>query len=194
MGERPLTGFQELDRITRDDEFVEFYSNDWELLRVFYHRVIALSSPVLVVVVSERGGLDPVLVRRFQRIFNVTGPVKLRRAFKAEDVEPTIRAMEDMELIVIDPYHHRNGREYSKIVGALRERGARRFLFSYMDRQREGSTFGLHSAHSIIKLERTRTGFRAVIMKSVIIDNVEIPYGLWDIYGRGDEGLMKWLL
>lgn len=144
-------------------------------------------------VVSERGGLDPVLVRRFQRIFNVTGSVKLRRAFKAEDVEPTIRAMGDMELIVIDPYHHRNGREYSKIVGALRERrGSVSCSVTWIGR--EGSTFGLHSAHSVIKLERTRTGFRAVIMKSVIIDNVEIPYGLWDIYGRGDEGLMRWLL
>ncbi|BCS93930.1 hypothetical protein [Metallosphaera javensis (ex Sakai et al. 2022)] len=194
MDERPITGFQELDRITQDDEFVEFYSSDWELLRLFYHRVIAISSPILVVIVSERGGLDPVLVRRFQRIFNVSGDVKLRRAFKAEDVEPTIRAMEDRELVVVDPYHHKNRREYTRIVGALRERRSRRFLFSYMDREREGSVFGLHTAHSVIRLERSRTGFRAIVLKSVTVDNVEIPYGLWDIYGRGEEGLMKWLL
>ncbi|AWS00214.1 hypothetical protein [Metallosphaera hakonensis] len=193
-GNKPFTGFPELDRILKEDNLVEFYSLDQELLRLFYHRVIAISSPIMVVIVSERGGLDPVLVRRFQRTFGTEGEVRLRRAFKVEDVEPTLKSMGDTELIVIDPYHHRKPREYSKIVGALREKRGRKFVFSYMDREKEGSTFGLHSAQSVIKLERSHSGFRAIIVKSVLIDNIEIPFGLWSIYGRTEEGLMKWII
>jgi hypothetical protein len=33
---------------------------------------------------------DPELIRRFREIFNVKGEIYIRRAFKAEDVKPTI--------------------------------------------------------------------------------------------------------
>ncbi|MEM3213913.1 MAG: hypothetical protein QXX88_03370, partial [Metallosphaera sp.] len=181
MNKRLTTGFPEIDRAVQDDEFVEFFSLDWDLLRLLYHRAIALSSPSTVVIVSERGGLDPTLVKRFQRIFGTEGEVSLRRAFKAEDVAPTIKAMVGDELIVIDPYHHRKTSEYQKIVGALR--GKKVFMFSYMNREREGSLFGLHSAHSVIKLEKTRTGFVARLVKSVTLDNISVSYGFWSLFG-----------
>jgi len=64
-----LTGFAELDDLIAKDEWVEFYSEDSDLLEEFYSRVIALSSNPLikVLVVSERGGLDPWKVKTFQR-------------------------------------------------------------------------------------------------------------------------------
>ncbi len=63
------TGFPFLDEIIKRDDIVEFFSTDYDLLRIFYHRVIAISAPVYVVVVSERGGLDPYLIGRFQKRF-----------------------------------------------------------------------------------------------------------------------------
>jgi len=100
---------------------VEFFSTDYDLLRIFYHRVIAISAPVYVVVVSERGGLDPYLIGRFQNVFDNHAEVYIRRAFKAEDVPITIDSMGDNDLIVIDPYHHR--KNYTKIVSSLRKVG-----------------------------------------------------------------------
>jgi hypothetical protein len=85
-----ITGFDEIDRIISPDRIVEFYSTDREILWLFYHRVIVLSSPIKVVIVGERGGIDPELIRRFREIFNVKGEIYIRRAFKAEDVKPTI--------------------------------------------------------------------------------------------------------
>jgi hypothetical protein len=37
-----LTGFAELDDLIAEDEWVEFYSEDSDLLEEFYSRVIAL--------------------------------------------------------------------------------------------------------------------------------------------------------
>ncbi|MDT7876767.1 MAG: hypothetical protein RQ872_08640 [Sulfolobaceae archaeon] len=86
---------------------------------------------------------DPELIRRFREIFNVKGEIYIRRAFKAEDVKPTIEAMNE-DMILVDPYHHR--KLYGEIVSAIRNAG-RVFIFSFMDREKEGSIFGLHSAH-----------------------------------------------
>jgi len=187
------TGFPYLDEIIKKDEIVEFYSLDDDLLRVFYHKVIAISAPVFVVVVSERGGLDPYLVKRFQNVFGNHSEVYIRRAFKAEDVPETIKAMGDNDLIVIDPYHHR--KDYDKIVSALRKGKGRKFIFSFMDREREGSIFGLHTAHTVIKLVRSKRGFRFVIVKSVTTREIEIPNSLWELYGKAVEyeGLLKYL-
>jgi hypothetical protein len=184
-------GFPELDSIIGRDQLVEFYSLDWELLKLFYHRVIALSAPVTVVVVAERGGLDPQLVERFQRTFGTRGEVRVMRGFKVEDVPPTLQVSEE-EMIVVDPYHHR--RKYSTIVSALRSSMWRKFVFSFMDRESEGSTFGLHSAHSVFELKRGIGGFAVRVVKSVTTGELEIPYGNWDMFGRGDPGLMRWLL
>jgi len=186
-----MTGFQEVDEVIGSEGLVEFYSTDGELLSLFYHRVIALSAPVDVVLVGERGGLDSLLLRRLQRTFRNRGEVYLRRAFKAEDVAPTIRAMEGEEVVVVDPYHHFKG--YSQIVGAMRGREGREFVFSLMDRERRGSVFGLHSAHSIFKLEDRGRGFKVKLIKSPTRGEVEFSYGKWEIYGRYERGLLRWI-
>ncbi|BFI76841.1 hypothetical protein [Sulfurisphaera ohwakuensis] len=187
------TGFAFLDEIIEKDQIVEFFSPDEELLRIFYHRVIALSSPVYVVVVSERGGLDPYLVKRFQRIFSNEEEVYIRRAFKAEDVPLTIESMGDDDLIIIDPYHHK--KEYTRIVAAIRKGKGRKFLFSFLDREREGSIFGSHTAHSIIKIVRSKRGFKFIFIKSVITREIEIPNSIWDLYDKvNEEGLLRWLV
>lgn len=191
-----MTGFQIIDRIIEKDEIVEFYSIDERLLYNFYHRVIVLSSPVNVIIIGERGGIDPLLIERFRRIFEKSDEIFIRRAFKVEDVRPTVEAMGKGDLILINPYHH--GKNYTEIVGAIRRKAFNReekiFIFSNVDRRVKGSTFGLHSANSVIELKSTKRGFIAKIVKSVIAKEVEIPYGFWDIYGKYDDGLMKWLL
>lgn len=187
------TGFPYLDEIIKRDEIVEFYSLDEDLLRVFYHKVIAISAPVFVVVVSERGGLDPYLVKRFQNVFDNHSEVYVRRAFKVEDVPETIKAMSDNELVIVDPYHHR--KDYDKILSALRKGKGRKFIFSFMDREREGSIFGLHTAHSVIKLVKGKRGFKFVIVKSVTTREIEIPNSIWELYGKvvDDGGLLRYL-
>ncbi|BFH72081.1 hypothetical protein SJAV_00250 [Sulfurisphaera javensis] len=188
------TGFSYLDKLIQKDEIVEFYSEDDDLLKSFYHRVIALSSPIHVVIVSERGGLDPYLVKRFQDVFDIHEEVYIRRAFKAEDVVPTIESMGDEDLIIIDPYHHK--KLYTEIASAIKKRKGRTFTFSFTNRELHGSIFGLHIAHSLIKLEKGRRGFRFVIKKSVIIREIEIPESIWSLYGKvdEDEGLLKWVI
>ncbi|QXJ35045.1 hypothetical protein [Saccharolobus shibatae] len=188
------TGFTFLDEIIKRDDIVEFFSTDYDLLRIFYHRVIAISAPVYVVVVSERGGLDPYLIGRFQNVFDNHAEVYIRRAFKAEDVPITIDSMGDNDLIVIDPYHHR--KNYTKIVLSLRKVRGRKFLFSFMDREREGSIFGSHTSHSMIKLVKSARGFKFVIVKSVTSREIEIPSYLLDLYGKvnDDGGLLKYMV
>ncbi|BBD73317.1 hypothetical protein HS1genome_1706 [Sulfodiicoccus acidiphilus] len=112
------------------------------------------------------------------------------RAFKVEDVPPTLKATQ-VDTVVVDPYHHR--RKYSQVVAALRTSPARKFLFSFMDREREGSTFGLHSAHSVLELRRGLRGFVVRVVKSADGPELEFPYGTWDMFGRGGEGLTKWI-
>lgn len=178
---------------------MEFYSTDKDLLYTFYHRVIALSAPVKVIITSERGGIDPLLIERFRRIFGNRGEVFIRRAFKAEDLVPTIEAMDKMvlaDLIIIDPYHHHKRSLYDSIVSAIRRaKGSKKFIFSFMDREKEGSIFGLHSVHSIIELKRGNRGFKAVFRKSTVVEEVEIPYSFWEIFGMDSgEGLLSWIV
>ncbi|ARM75249.1 hypothetical protein [Acidianus manzaensis] len=188
------TGFASIDKIISKDEIVEFYSSS-NVLIPFYHRVIALSAPVFVVIVSERGGLDPYLIKRFQHVFSTHGEVYLRRAFKPEDVPPTIESMNGHDLIIIDPYHHR--KNYNEIISSIRKLkiGTKKFIFSFMDREKEGSIFGLHSTHSLIKIEREKGGFRFIIKKSITTKEMEIPSSIWNLYGKIEEseGLVKWL-
>ncbi len=186
-------GFKEIDSIIRRDKIVEFYSVDEELLFLIYHRTLVLSSPIKLVIVAERGGIDPRLIERYEHIFLKKSEIYIRRAFKAEDVKPTIEAMGDGELVILDPYHH--GKLYTEIVSSIRKRKGRTFIFSIMDREKEGSIFGLHSSHSLIKITRRVRGFSFIIMKSVTVDNVEIPYSLWEILGKSDgEGLMNFII
>jgi len=185
------TGFPLLDSLISEDKIVEFYSLDRELLTLFYHRVIAVSSPVQVVLVGERGGLDPNMVERFQRIYGVTGEIRVRRAFKVEDVSQVLKAVRG-EAVIVDPYQHRKC--YSNIVKYLRLDGSRKYIFSFMDREREGSLFGAHSAGSILKLSRTKGGFKVEIIKSVTLGRLEIPFATWEIFGRSESGLIRWII
>jgi hypothetical protein len=100
----------------------------------------------------------------------------------------------DLGLIVIDPYHHHKKILYTQIVSRLRRFKGKKFIFSFMDREREGSIFGLHSAHSIIKLEKCVKGFKVRIVKSTITKEIEIPYSFWEIFGQDNEGLLKWII
>jgi len=188
-----LTGFAELDDLIAKDEWVEFYSEDSDLLEEFYSRVIALSSNpfIKVLVVSERGGLDPWKVRTFQRAFGVEGRVLVRRAFKAEDVPPSVIAMGEGDLVVINPYGF--FRLYSHIVGSMRARRGRTFVFSPFDRERRGSVFGLHSAHSVIEVRRTYRGVRFRVVKSPSHAEVELVYPIQSLFGRSSVGLEAWL-
>jgi hypothetical protein len=189
-----MTGFRELDSLIARDLWVEFYSEDADLLVEFYSRVIALSSypSIKVLVIAERGGLDPWKIRSYQRIFGVDGKVLIRRAFKAEDVPPSVEAMGDGNLIVINPYGF--FRLYSEIVGALRKRRvAKTFVFSPFDRERRGSIFGLHSAHSIVKLERGVRGIRFKLVKSPNHGEVELTYPIQELFGKESVGLELWL-
>ncbi|BDC18544.1 hypothetical protein [Acidianus sp. HS-5] len=187
-------GFKEIDSIIRRDRIVEFYSTEEDLLYLIYHRTLVLSSPIKVVIVSERGGIDPGLVERFEHIFLKKSEIYIRRAFKAEDVNPTIEAMGDGELVILDPFHHK--RLYTEIVSSIRKRKGRTFIFSFMDREKEGSIFALHSSHSVIKIaKRGKGGFSFIVMKSVTVDNVEIPYSVWEIFGKSKGGgLMSFIL
>ncbi len=145
-----------------------------------------------MIIIGERGGIDPLLIARFKRIFQRDGEIYIRRAFKAEDVRPTIDSMGD-EFIVINPYYYR--KNYTETVAGIRKTKGRKFLFSNMNREVKGSLFGAHSAHSMIKLERGKRGFKATIIKSVIVREIEIPFGFWEIFGKDDgEGLMKWII
>mgnify|MGYP001772560771 CR=1 FL=1 len=189
-----MTGFKELDSLIAEDSWVEFYSEDVDLLAEFYSRVIAISShpSIKVLVIAERGGLDPWRVRSYQRVFGVEGKVLVRRAFKAEDIPPSVEAMGEGDLIVINPYGF--FRLYSAIVGALRKRRVgRTFVFSPFDRERRGSIFGLHSAHSIIKLERGVRGVRFKLIKSPNHGEVELSYPIQELFGKESVGLELWL-
>ncbi|MGC9209817.1 MAG: hypothetical protein ACP5FT_00890 [Acidilobus sp.] len=188
-----ITGFPELDELVARDLIVEFFSTDGGLLEELYSRTIALSSypEVKVLVVAERGGLNPWLIRAYQRASGVQGVVLVRRAFKPEDVPPSIDAMGDGDLIVINPYGFR--RLYTEIVAALRRRSGRSFVFSAMDRTREGSVFGLHTAHSIVEVDRLGRAIRFRLLKSVTSANVELTYPLGALYMRDLRGLEPWM-
>ncbi|MGC9071085.1 MAG: hypothetical protein ACP5HK_00065 [Acidilobus sp.] len=187
-----ITGLTELDEVIADDLIVEFFSVDVGLLEELYSRTIALSSypEVKVLVVAERGGLDPWLIRAYQRAAGVRGIVLVRRAFKPEDVPPSIDAMGEGDLVVINPYGLR--RLYTGIVAAIRGRQGRTFVFSAMDRTREGSVFGLHSAHSVIGVDRTREAIRFRVLKSVTSAELELRYPLAALYMRESRGLEPW--
>lgn len=185
------TGFDGLDEIIADDWIVEFFSVNARLLFSFYHRVIVESAPVNVLVVGERGGLDPYLLIQIARATG-RGPVEegliVRRAFKAEDVPSSIESF-DGDLVVIDPYHH--NKLQNRVASAIKERGGRTFLFSFGDRKRYGSAFGWHVASSVIELKEVEGGFKAKVVKSPSHPELELTFS--SIFWRGDEGLSRWL-
>jgi len=65
-----------------------------------------------------------------------------------------------------------------------------------MDREREGSIFGSHTSHSMIKLVKSARGFKFVIAKSVTSREIEIPSYLLDLYSKvsDDGGLLKYMV
>ncbi|MEJ2775913.1 hypothetical protein WIW90_06780 [Sulfolobaceae archaeon RB850M] len=134
---------------------------------------------------------DPELIRRFREIFNVKGEIYIRRAFKAEDVKPTIEVMNE-DMILVDPYHHR--KLHGEIVSAIRNAG-RVFIFSFMDREKEGSIFRSSFCSSIRLERRSNKSFSFKIIKSVNTDEVEIPYSIWELFGKSKgEGLLTFLV
>jgi hypothetical protein len=92
---------------------------------------------------------------------------------------------------VINPYGF--FRLYSHIVGSMRARRGRTFVFSPFDRERRGSVFGLHSAHSVIEVRRTYRGVRFRVVKSPSHAEVELVYPIQSLFGRSSIGLEAWL-
>lgn len=192
------TGFDEIDKLISEDKIVEFYSTDSDILYDIYHRVIAFSSPINVVITGERGGIDPLILKKFERILGRKVDVMIRRAFKAEDVSPSIKSFDPNEdLIIIDPYHYLGKYiEYTKIVSAIRFRNARTLIFSFMDREKSGSIFGLHTAHAVIEVKKGIKGFQFRLKKSVSVGYIEIPYSFYDLFIKPNKNssLITWLV
>ncbi len=185
------TGFDELDEVIADDWTVEFFSINARLIFSFYHRVIVESAPVNVLVVGERGGLDPYLLIQIARAIgreSVEEKLIIRRAFKAEDVPPSIESF-DGDLVIIDPYHH--NRLQGSVASAIKERGDRTFLFSFGDRRKFGSVFGWHVASSVIELKEVEGGFKARLIKSPSHPEVELAFS--SVFWRAEQGLSRWL-
>jgi hypothetical protein len=188
------TGFRELDYLMQDDAVTEFFSTSYPLLTSFYHLTVVESAPVGLLVVGERGGLNPYALLQLARALGKEGigeAVYLRRAFKAEDVPDSVSAFSG-PLIVVDPYHH--GKLGDRIAGAIKERGDRTLLFSFGDRRRFGSAFGWHVATSVFFLREVKGGFKVKLVKSPVFPEVELSYSTGSLFGQAGDGLFPWLL
>ncbi|WP_054845044.1 hypothetical protein [Sulfuracidifex tepidarius] len=98
------TGIWEIDEIIGLDKVVGFKFEDVVLMRIFYHRTIVESAPVSLLLVGD-ARIDPYLLNTFSRIMDkeVEDQVKVRRAFKKEDVVPAIDSFAG-DLIIVNPY------------------------------------------------------------------------------------------
>ncbi|BCU71469.1 hypothetical protein [Stygiolobus caldivivus] len=178
---------ENIDSILSSNERVEFYGG-WDDVLFLAHRAVAASAPVNVVLVQEFGKFDPFLVKKFQRLLGNTSEVFIRRAFKAEDVKPTIESF-DKELIVIDPYFH--GKKYTEITSSLR-----REVWVFTREVRglpQGGAFNHHSMHVIVKVKRSKWGFRFYLIKHPTMPYMEIPVSIEGMYkGEESNGLLAW--
>ena len=181
-------GIENIDKILEGNERVEFYGN-WEDVLFLAHRAVASSAPINVVIVQEFGKFDPFLVKKFQRITGNYGEIVIRRAFKAEDVKPTIDSFQG-EVIVIDPYFHR--KNYTVITSALRRNV---WVFTReVNGLPQGGAFNHHSMHVIVRVSSSKWGYRFYIKKHPLMPELEIPISIEGIY-RGEEykGLLAWV-
>lgn len=189
-------GLPAVDRVLSTEQRVEFFSRDRDsthYLYLLYHRCIALSSPLRVVLAVERGWLDPSLVFRLRKSLGTAGgEVTVARAFKPEDLGPTVDSTPtDLDMVVIDPYGFRRG--YNSFVSSMRRRDGRTFIFSPMDRTRRGSLWGIHSDHAVLEVVGRGRGLRLVLLKHPMMGEREFQFSRWEILtGTVEEGLTRW--
>ncbi len=187
------TGFPEVDDIIAYDAITEFFSLDYNLLFSFYHKVIVESAPIDLLLVGERGGLNPYSLTQLARVLgisNIDDKIFVRRAFKVEDVPASISSFKG-ELIIVDPYHH--GKFIDEIAASIKERGSRTLIFSFGNRLNYKSTFGWHVASSILELKETKGGFKVRLIKSPAFPEFELKYPVGALYCDEKTGLGPWL-
>gem|GEM_PF-416147 len=185
------TGLGSLDALLEEDHVTEIFSRDPYLIGSLCHRTVVESAPVAVVVVGERGGLNPYLLLRISRALgrsvSVRDLVLVKRAFKAEDVPPTISSLEG-DVVVIDPYHH--GKLCGLIAAAVKEREGRTMLFSPRDRRKACGAYSWHVPSTIIELRSMSHGFEALVLKSPRFP--EMAVSLPPALAFEEKGLMLW--
>ncbi|HLI46969.1 MAG TPA: hypothetical protein VKU94_07235 [Geobacterales bacterium] len=189
-----ITGFEELDKYLAEDDIIEFYSEQSIALDIIYHRVLALLAPVNLIIVGVRGGFDPLIFRTFCRIFNRNNVnLYIQRAFKAEDIEPTLlESKNSLPLVIYNPYGYR--RLYARIVSAIKNSRSKVLIFSPIDRKKNGSTLGAHVAHSIIELKEAKNGIKARIIKSVTTGPITFEFTKGMIYyNLRQKSLLDWI-
>lgn len=189
-----ITGLEEIDVYLKNEEIIEFYSTSSEALDLIYHRTIVLLSPLNLLIVKTYGGLNPLLINTFKRIIGKHRiDLGIRRAFKAEEIAESIRGFDINEkLIIYNPYSFK--KLYANIIGAIKSRRTRTIIFSLMNRRKEGSTFGLHIAHTVIEIKEYRKGLGFKFIKSPIVGNIEIKIPLTSILGNYKIELTNWFI
>jgi hypothetical protein len=189
-----ITGLEELDEYLKNEEIIEFYSTSQKALDLIYHRMIVMLSPLNLLIVKTYGGLNPAYLNIFKRILRKHEiDIGIRRAFKAEEIAESIKAFEeDKDLIIYNPYGFR--KLYARLIGAIKARRARTIIFSLMDRKEQGSTFGLHIAHTVIEIKEYRRGLGFKFIKSPIVGEIEIKIPLNLILNSYKIELTNWFI
>lgn len=181
-----LTGLPSLDALIEPLQWnwiVEFYGSE-RSVRIVYHHVVAEATRygrVAVVHIQEFGGLNPYLIARLAKVRRSSPEnVLVARGFRLRDVPRLIDEAVDTgarTLVVVDPYLYapRDWRMYSllnRITGALRRASekarvvvanrATRFNSGFLP---EGGNYHHHSVHVIVRLDPSRRGLIASLLK-----------------------------
>lgn len=181
-----VTGLPSLDTLLeplRRGWIVEFYGYEGGVRLVYHHAVAeaARRGMVAVVHVQEFGGLNPYLLTRLSKIRGSDPEnILVARGFRLADVP---RLVDDAvetgaeTIVVVDPYLYapRSWRMYSlltRVTAAIRRAAGRarvvvanratRFNKGYLP---EGGSFHHHSIHVIVRLDPSRRGVLATLVK-----------------------------
>lgn len=178
-----MTGIQEIDEMIYRDKIVGFKFEDEVFMRIFYHRTIVESAPVSLLLVGD-ARIDPYLLRAFSRITEkeVEDKVRVRRAFKREDVVPTLNSFAG-DLIIVNPYIYG-----CSIYPSLIKRKGRTFLFFTTEK-----TY-LRAESSILELRREKEGDMIVrVRKSPSHPELKVKFPAYLLHCKEEFGLSKWL-
>lgn len=181
-----LTGLPSLDTLIEPlarGWIVEFYGYE-SGVRLVYHHVVAEAARhgrVAVVHIQEFGGLNPYLIARLARVRRSDpGNILVARGFRLRDVPRLIEEAFETgaeTIVVVDPYLYapRSWRLYdllSSITGALRRASAKarivvanratKFNSGFLP---EGGNYHHHSVHVIVRLDPSRRGLIASLLK-----------------------------
>jgi len=178
-------GIEEIDKIIEKDRVVGFRFQDRKLMKIMYHRALVESAPVNLILLGERCRiLEPYLLLSFSRILGKSlDGIKVKRAFKREDVFPTIESMYG-NLIIMNPYVY--GNVYDSL---MRRREGKTFLF-YLN-----EPVGLRAETSILDIEKIekRNLFSIIVRKSPSYPNLRMTFPTRILYFRQEQGILKWV-